>query len=241
MLLTSIRRFGHALAALVLLLPVSLSADESSACHHWSSSIDNERTEDTKGAAFHPFFSIATARDVTRCVDAGANPNSRTIEGWTPLHLAAAFSDTATVIVALLDARSDLPARSELGDTPLHLAATNFSLEVTLTLLEAGAGVDAKNLERATPLHIAAALNKNEQIIRALLEGDLAKGAEVVRVLLEIRHGLSDGDIPKCTDQREKGCLAGAVLSDEQGERRKSCRLFLPKAAVVADRDAIHG
>ena len=171
MLQTSIRRLGHALAALVLLLPMSLSADEPPACHHWTSSIDDERTEDTNGAASHPFFSIATARDVTRCLDAGANPNSRTEEGWTPLHLAAAFSDTATVIVALMKAGADLHARNEFGYTPLHWAAINSNLEVTLTLLEAGADVDARDDERATPLHIAAALNKNGQIIAALLEG----------------------------------------------------------------------
>ena len=171
MLQTSIRRLGHALAALVLLLPMSLSADEPPACHHWTSSIDDERTEDTNGAASHPFFSIATARDVTRCLDAGANPNSRTEEGWTPLHLAAAFSDTATVIVALMKAGADLHARNEFGDTPLHWAAINSNLEVTLTLLEAGADVDARDEERATPLHIAAAMNNNGQIIAALLEG----------------------------------------------------------------------
>ena len=171
MLPTSIRPYCHALAVLVVLLPVSVSADESPACHHWSSSIDDEPMDGTIEAAFHPFFSIATGRDVTRCLATGANPNSRTKEGLTPLHFAAAFSNFETVIIALLDAGADLHARSESGESPLHLAAVNSTLDVTLTLLEAGANVDARGQLRTTPLHYAASINKSERIVNALIEG----------------------------------------------------------------------
>ena len=171
MLPTSIRPYCHALAVLVVLLPVSVSADESPACHHWSSSIDHEPMDGTIEAAFHPFFSIATGRDVTRCLATGANPNSRTKEGLTPLHFAAAFSNFETVIIALLDAGADLHARSESGESPLHLAAVNSTLDVTLTLLEAGANVDARGQLRTTPLHYAASINKSERIVNALIEG----------------------------------------------------------------------
>ena len=169
---TSIGRFGHGLAVLLLLLPVSLSADESPPCHQWDASFDDKPQEDTTEEAFHPFYSLATAADVTRCLDAGADPNSRTTEGGTPLHFAALFSDTATVILALLEAGADLHARSEDGDTPLHLAAIyNYSLDVIHTLLRAGADVNARGQERATPLHYAAARNANVSIINALLQG----------------------------------------------------------------------
>ena len=107
---------------------------------------------------------------MTRCLATGANPNSRTKEGWTPLHFAAAFSDYATVIVALLDAGADLHARSESGESPLHAAALNSILDVTITLLEAGASVNARGQLRATALHYATA-NKNERIVYALIEG----------------------------------------------------------------------
>ena len=170
---TRIGRFGAGLAVLLLLLPVSLSADDSPPCHQWEwdPSIDAGPTEDTTEEPFHPFYSLATAADVTRCLDAGADPNSRTTEGGTPLHFAALFSDTATVILALLEAGADLHARSEDGDTPLHFAAIyNSSLDVIHTLLRAGADVNARGQERATPLHYAAFRNPNASIIDALLQ-----------------------------------------------------------------------
>ena len=168
---TSNGRFGHGLAVLLLLLPVSLSADESLPCHQWDSSIDDGPSEDTTEEAFHPFYSLATAADVMRCLDAGADPNSRTSEGRTPLHSAALFSDAATVILALLEAGADLHSRSEFGETPLHLAAMNSTPDVIHTLLKAGADVNARGEERATPLHYAAVINANVSIIHALLQG----------------------------------------------------------------------
>ena len=168
---TSKRLLGQFLTTLIALVPVSLWPDAPPACHHWTTSIEGERATEATGEWFHPFFSIATAGDVKRCLVAGANSNSRTEEGWTPLHLAAAFSDAATVIVSLLDSGSDLHARSEFGDTPLHAAAMNSSLDVIHTLLKAGADVNSRGEERATPLHYAAVLNANVPIINALLQG----------------------------------------------------------------------
>ena len=109
----SIGRLGHGLAGLLLLLPVSLSADESPPCHQWDSSIDDGPPEYTSEEAFHPFYSLATAAVVMRCLDTGADPNSRTTEGRTPLHFAAMFSDSATVILALLEAGADPIARDD--------------------------------------------------------------------------------------------------------------------------------
>ncbi len=175
MLQTRTRRLGRAIGAFVatiVLVPVSIWAEESPACQDWTKPVDDERVSEATGGAFHPFFSIATAEDVTRCLNAGSNPNSRTDEGWAPLHLAAAVSDTAAVIVVLLESGADLLARSEYGDTPLHLAAMNSNADVTLTLIDAGADVNARGEERSTPLHYAAALNPNVEIINALLEGE---------------------------------------------------------------------
>ena len=171
MLPTRVRPYCQAFAALVVLLPLPVSANEPPACDHWNSSIDDEGIESTIDAAFHPFFSFATARDVTRCLAAGASPNSRTEEGWTPLHFAATFSDNATVIITLLDAGADVHARSGTGESPLHAAALNSTLDVTIALLEAGANVHARGQLGVAALHIAASVNKNERIIYALMEG----------------------------------------------------------------------
>ena len=175
MLQTRTRRLGRAIGAFVatiVLVPVSIWAEESPACQDWTKPVDDERVSEATGGAFHPFFSIATAEHVTRCLNAGSYPNSRTDEGWAPLHLAAAVSDTAAVIVVLLESGADLLARSEYGDTPLHLAAMNSNADVTLTLIDAGADVNARGEERSTPLHYSAALNPHVEVINALLEGE---------------------------------------------------------------------
>ena len=109
---------------------------ESPACDHWSSSIDQQVVMvNTTTGWFHPFFSIATVQDVTRCIATGANPNSRIAGGWTPLHFAAALSDSAALLVALLDAGADLHAENESGETPLHIAGLNPAADVTVTLI----------------------------------------------------------------------------------------------------------
>ena len=47
---------------------------------------------------------------------------------WTPLHLAAAFNDSPSVVAALLDAGADPEARDGSGLTPFDLALGNRAL-----------------------------------------------------------------------------------------------------------------
>ena len=64
------------------------------------------------------FFDEAEAPDVTRCLQAGVDPNARDENGWTPLLAAATFTANPAVIVALLDAGADSNARDENGGRP---------------------------------------------------------------------------------------------------------------------------
>ena len=64
-------------------------------------------------------------------LDAGADPNARTDDGWTPLHWAARLTDNSAVIVALLDAGADPNARDEDGWTPWDMAQENDALDGT--------------------------------------------------------------------------------------------------------------
>ena len=96
------------LAQVVLVLSPSASADTGVDCGDWP----NAR-----------FFEIASPNNVLDCLATGADPNVRAGLGWTPLHVAAGFSEHPAVIEALVAAGADLEARSGLGMTPLHVAA----------------------------------------------------------------------------------------------------------------------
>ena len=63
------------------------------------------------------FFDEAEAPDVTRCLQAGVDPNARTEDGETPLHLAAGIGD-AEVMEVLLQAGADPNARDNDGRLP---------------------------------------------------------------------------------------------------------------------------
>lgn len=60
-------------------------------------------------------------------IDEGADPNTRDIEGRTPLYLAA-YNDYARVCVVLVRAGAIVNATCDQGNTPLHRAAMSGML-----------------------------------------------------------------------------------------------------------------
>ncbi len=84
--------------------------------------------------------------------------NTATSAVPSPLHEAAAYGDTKTV-VRLLSEGADPTKAGPNGDTPLHYATRRGYTNVASMLLKHGADPNAVNLERNTPLHLAVWFN----------------------------------------------------------------------------------
>ncbi|KAH9015322.1 ankyrin repeat-containing domain protein [Lactarius pseudohatsudake] len=116
----------------------------------------------------------------------GADPNARTprrYEGWTPLHIAATYTNFEAVQI-LLEHSADVNSRRDNGNTPLH-DISHFRyhpegkrVDVMQRLLEHGANPNACDNKHSAPLHRAS-----------------SKGlVEVARLLLNYRANIDERD-----------------------------------------------
>ena len=116
---------------------------------------------------------------VEAMVDAGADPNVRSLTGATPLHFAARANGNPAVVEFLLAAGADLQARDKGGSTPLLGAArSNRNPAVFAVLLNAGADSNVRDEFGQAPLHWAAEYSENAAVIAALLDGGAVPNAQ---------------------------------------------------------------
>lgn len=127
-------------------------------------------------------FDAAAVEDVDRLTALLAQTpeslQSRSADGWTPLHLACFFG-RIDAVHRLLDAGADVLAWSDntTRNTPLHAALAGIrDPQLIERLLKAGADVNARGGGGFTPLHLAAARGD-----LALIEALLAQGARSTR------------------------------------------------------------
>jgi ankyrin repeat protein len=99
----------------------------------------------------------------------GARVDPRTIEGRTPLYVAAMLPQGVAAAKRLLDAGADVNAVSLVGTTPLFPAVTT-SADTTRLLLDRGADPDARARTGATPI----LFTRGAEVIALLL----ARGAD---------------------------------------------------------------
>lgn len=97
--------------------------------------------------------------------------NHKTVDGITPLHLAARNCPNGTEAQLLLSAGADPDAAAYNGATPLNWACLGGSEKVVEVLLSAGASPQLCTILHETPLHAAARCeNSGASMIDMLLE-----------------------------------------------------------------------
>uniref|UniRef100_A0A4W3GAL6 Ankyrin repeat and SOCS box containing 10 n=1 Tax=Callorhinchus milii TaxID=7868 RepID=A0A4W3GAL6_CALMI len=130
--------------------------------------------------ALHEACEHSQADCVRLLLSYGANPNSVSEDGYTPLHLCSAQCPRPLLLCAehLLDFGGQVGKRTEdKGDSALHVAA-RFGLEEHVRLyLGRGARVDLTNESGETPLHAACSQPHSE--------GDMERYHTVCRALMD--------------------------------------------------------
>jgi len=128
------------------------------------------------------FWQTATAADVQKEIDDGANVNARsealpiahwTIHHlWTPLMYASWYSSNPSVIAVLIKNGADANARTAGGYTPLMFASNNNSEPAIIeTLIMYGADVNTRSyMPDMTPLMFAGRFSSEPKVIEVLLK-----------------------------------------------------------------------
>ena len=100
---------------------------------------------------------------------------SHSVDGWTPLHLAAFFG-WGELAKGLIDRGAQVDSRSSnpMKNTPLHAAAAGGHADIVKLLLQSGADPNATQEGGWTALHSTAQAGN-----RAMLEALLANGAHL--------------------------------------------------------------
>lgn len=125
-----------------------------------------------------PARSACVLQIVEALLDAGADATARTLQCFTPLHIACGTWDIDPVVVALLigagaDIRCRAPSRSYVRDSlvqPIHLAAAAGNTAVVEILLNAGVDVEAVTWDGARALDLAI-LGMHPDTLQLLVDG----------------------------------------------------------------------
>ncbi len=125
------------------------------------------------------FYAVATRNPaiVQQLLNAGANPNTATGYGRTPLHEALAYQVEPEIVKALIEKGASLTKEDDYGDIPLLQAADNAPHDLFAWILEKKPDLTIKNSAGETVLHKVAQSTKNDNLLNAQLL--IQKGADI--------------------------------------------------------------
>ena len=177
------------------------------------------------------FFKAATKLDVTRCLEAGADPNvrDRNYHLYAPLHFVATVG-YAGAVEALANRGADIGARAGNGETTLHIAALVENVGVVEALAKHGADLEARSRDGYTPLHRAAGRGF-AKVVQALLEAGADPNARDENGRTSLHAVVDTGNAEAVAALLEAGADPNA--------RDKRGRTPLHEAAISGDAEAV--
>lgn len=108
----------------------------------------------------HAAFQSGSVECASRLIEGGAEVESTTCTGQTPLHYAVRYAPKATLL--LLDNVASVETRSRNGQTALHWACEMCDSSCLSLLLERGSNPNMKDQDGRIPLSLLAAANHDE-------------------------------------------------------------------------------
>eukprot|EP00929_Paragymnodinium_shiwhaense_P081455 TRINITY_DN42621_c1_g1_i1.p1 TRINITY_DN42621_c1_g1~~TRINITY_DN42621_c1_g1_i1.p1 ORF type:complete len:877 (-),score=179.12 TRINITY_DN42621_c1_g1_i1:162-2792(-) len=142
---------------------------------------DLEADADVHGAAAEEAGAAASSSLPPTSLEVAPELESRSLQGRTALHIAAAAGHAGSV-GALLAAGASIDCRTPLGETPLHLACRHGQPAAVQTLLALKCDIGSQTNQGDLAFHVAAGQGQAE-VLKVLLQSQsIEKSKELLRV-----------------------------------------------------------
>jgi ankyrin repeat protein len=187
-----------------------------------------------RATALH--WAVPDAKKVKLLLQKGGRADAKTVEGRTPLYVAAMLPAGAPSVKLLLEVGADVEAQTVLGATALFPAATT-SAEITKLLLEHGANPNARAKSGATPI----LMTRGADVIGLLLAGGAEARAQSKAGETALMEAAIRGDVAGAKLLLDKGAEVNAadhrgftallLAAQYDGDSPELVRLLLSRGA----------
>ncbi|KAI9689797.1 MAG: Ankyrin-2 [Bathelium mastoideum] len=161
----------------------------------------------------------------------GANPNTTSAQGMSPLYLAAG-SGRIEIVRCLLEHGADVltSATSDEWHSVLYAAVSGGNHETVQMLLDRGANANARDIGRDTPLH-EAARRGNLEMVRTLLNAGADINAINSRFITPLQRAILNQETETAKELISRG--AEPNIRDEDGDTALSAAIYSKELDLV--------